>query len=252
MTKKIVLAILLLVSFGPHSCLRQGDVGAAPISAFPESMGAKVVVHLDVNDVNDSPKLVEWGKTAKTLIEEWHQRTANLIPTKGFNPPTEVWLKIRKSNRGVAGTSGGHITVSSGWIEKHPEDLGCVHHELVHVIQDYKERRVPGWVTEGIADYLRWGIYDGKPLDWFPFSDKPQGYKDSYRVTGGFFLWLESDVCPGIVNKLNTAIRKRSYADETWFEKQTGRTIDSLWADYIKDRKKSEPGQVETKQDIKN
>jgi hypothetical protein len=219
MTKNLALAILLIVSIG-------------------SAANAKVVVYLDVNDVNDMPKLVEWGKTAKDLIEQWHQRTANLIPTRGFDAPTEVRLRIRKSDRGIAGTSGGRITVSSGWIEKHPEDIGCVYHELVHVIQNYRGAG-PGWLVEGIADYLRWAIYEGKPQDWFPFTDKPQGYKDSYRVAGGFFLWLETDVCPGIVNKLNTALRRRTYTDEAWFEKETGHKIDALWADYTKDRKKT-------------
>ena len=232
MNKRFVLSALLLVSFG-------------------SIVNAKVVVHLDVNDVNDSPKLVEWGKTAKSLIEQWHQRIANLIPTKGFEVPTEVSLKIRKSSRGIGGTSGGHITVSSGWIEKHPEDIGLVFHELVHVMQDYKGGG-SGWLVEGIADYLRWAIYEGKSQDWFPVSEKPQGYKDSYQVAGGFFLWLETDAYPGIVNKLNTAIRKHSYTDESWFEKATGRNLDDLWADYIKDRKKPKPGQVETKQNVKN
>ena len=199
---------------------------------------ANVTVHLDVNDVNDSAMLVEWGQNAQTLIEQWYQRTANLIPTKGFEVPTEVWLRIRKTNRGVASASGGRISVSSGWIESHPEDIGCVHHEMVHVIQNYGRRRIPGWVTEGIADYLRWAIYEGKPLDWFPVSDKPNGYRDSYRITGGFFLWLESEPAPGIVNKLNTAARRGTFTDETWFESQTGRTIESLWADYLKDRKR--------------
>jgi hypothetical protein len=206
--------------------------------ALGVSVHANVTVHLDVSDVNDSPMLVEWGQNAKTLIEQWYQRTANLIPTKGFEVPTEVWLRIRKSNRGVAGTSGGRISVSSGWIESHPEDIGCVHHEMVHVIQSYGRRRVPGWITEGIADYLRWAIYEGKPQAWFPVSDKPNGYRDSYRVTGGFYLWLESEPAPGIVNKLNTAARRGTFTDETWFEKETGRTIESLWADYLKDRKK--------------
>jgi len=252
MTKKLVLTILFLVPFGPHSCLRQEDVGAAPVSApTSRGMGVKVVVNLDVNDVNDSPRLVEWGKTAKVLIEEWHHRIANLIPTKGFEVPTEVSLKIRKSSRGIGGTSGGRITVSSGWIEKHPDDIGLVFHELVHVIQDYKGSG-SGWVTEGIADYLRWAIYEGKDQNWFPVSEKPQGYKDSYQVAGGFFLWLETDACPGIVNKLNTAIRRGTYKDETFFKEVSGHTIDSLWADYIKDRKKPELGQVETKQDEKN
>ena len=215
MTKNLVLAMLLFVSLGPAA-------------------DATVVVHLDVSEV---PELADWGNKAKQLIEEWHQRTANLIPTKGFDVPTEVWLKIRRSNRGIAGTSGARITVSSGWIKKHPEDIGCVYHELVHVIQNYR-RRVSGWLTEGIADYLRWAIYEGKSQDWFPFRDKPQGYRDSYRVAAGFFLWLESDCCPGIVNKLNTALRKRTYKGESFFKEETGHTIDELWADYVKDRKK--------------
>lgn len=217
MIKNLVLAILFLISFGPAG-------------------NAQVIVHLDVNDVNDVPMLVDWGNQAKELIEQWHQRIANLIPTKGFDVPTEVWLRIRKSNRGVAATSGGRISVSSGWIEGHPEDIGCVHHELVHVIQNYGGRRVPGWITEGIADYLRWAIYEGKPQDWFPLTDRHKGYEASYRVTGGFFLWLESDPAPGIVNKLNTAVRKGAYADESWFEQQTGQKIDELWADYVKYR----------------
>jgi hypothetical protein len=118
------------------------------------------------------------------------------------------------------------------------EDIGCVYHELVHVIQNYG-LRVSGWLTEGIADYLRWAIYEGKSQDWFPFTDKPQGYRDSYQVAGGFFLWLESDRCPGVVNKLNTALRKRTYKDESFFKEETGRTIDELWADYVKGRKKT-------------
>jgi len=217
MTKNLVLAVLLVVSF-----------------AF--AANAKVIVHLDVSDVNDVPKLVEWGNQAKELIEQWHQRIANLIPTKGFDAPAEVWLRIRKSDRGIAGTSGGRITVSSGWIEKHPEDIGLVFHELVHVIQDYKGGG-PGWLVEGIADYLRWAIYEGRSQDWFPLTDKAQGYKESYRVAGGFFLWLESDRCPGIVNKLNAGLRKRTYKDEALFKQEAGSTIDELWDGYVKEMK---------------
>jgi hypothetical protein len=58
----------------------------------------------------------------------------------------------------------------------------------------------------------------------------------AYRVTGGFFLWLESDRCPGIVNKLNTAVRKGAFTNETWFEQQAGDKLDTLWTDYVKER----------------
>lgn len=193
-----------------------------------------VTVHLDVSE---KPELADWGNQAKELIEQWYQRTANLLPTEGFTEPTEIWLKIKDSDEGVAWTSGVRIVVASGWIEKHPEDIGCVHHELVHALQRYPWRRVPGWVFEGIADYLRWAIYEGKPLSWFPYRDKPKGYEGSYQITGGFFLWLESGPCPGIVKKLNTAIRRNTYKDAGFFEKETGRPIDQLWADYVKVRK---------------
>ena len=62
-------------------------------------------------------------------------------------------------------------------------------------------------------------------------------YKESYRVASGFFLWLESDRCPGIVNKLNAAVRKRTYKDEAFFKQEAGSTIDELWEDYVKEMK---------------
>ena len=32
-------------------------------------------------------------------------------------------------------------------------------HELVHVVQQYR-RRPPGWLVEGIPDYIRWYLYE--------------------------------------------------------------------------------------------
>ncbi len=197
---------------------------------------AAVTVHLDVSE---TPELAEWGKQAKELVEQWYQRTVNLMPTEGFLAPSEIKLKIKKADGGVAWTVGPNITVASSWAEKHPEDIGCVYHEMVHVIQSYKgytSAKAPGWLVEGIADYMRWAIYEGKPQKWFPPVNKPQGYKTGYQVTGGFLLWLESGQCPGIVKKLNTAIRKGTYEDEL-FEKEAGKPLDALWVDYLKARK---------------
>lgn len=196
---------------------------------------AEVVVTVDVSE---APELEAWGQQAKTLIEEWYQRTINLLPSKGAVIPQEITFKIQKTDKGVAWASGSVIVVASHWIESHPEDIGCVYHELVHVVQNYQQR-YPGWIVEGIADYLRWAIYEGKPLSWFPFSEKPRGYTDSYRVTGGFFLWLESDVSPGIVKKLNKALRDKTYTDESFFTNETTKTLDTLWGEYLKERTQS-------------
>ena len=177
------------------------------------------------------PHLQMWGEDARALLLRWYPRIDNLLATKGFKPSRSVKLTIRKSDEGVAGTSGNSIVVSSHWIEKHPEDVGLAVHELVHVIQAYPNGQ-PGWVTEGIADYIRWAIYEGKPQSWFPRPQKPQGYKDTYRVAAGFLLWLESDRAPGIVKKLNTAMRHGAYSDEL-FADETGQSLDALWDTYV-------------------
>jgi len=188
---------------------------------------ATVKVHLDTSEV---PHLKAWGEKAKQLTIEWYPRMRNLIPSEGFEPPTEVSLKIKKTDKGVGSTSGTKITISSHWIEKKPTDFGLVFHELVHVIQRYPSGK-PWWVTEGIADYLRWGIYEAKPQSWFPRPKDKTSYKKGYQVTGGFFLWLETTTSPGIVNKLNAAMRKKEYSDEI-FKKETGKSLEELWILY--------------------
>jgi hypothetical protein len=194
-----------------------------------------VTVKLDVEQVKDNPKLVEIANQAKALIEEWHPRLVNMMPTPGFEVPSEIDLIFIKSDKGIAWASGSRITVASDWIEKRPHDIGLVFHELIHVHQRYA-RRVPSWVLEGYADYMRWGIYEGKPLSWFSLNEKKDGYLSSYQVTAGFFLWLESDRYPGIMSKLNTAGRRGEYKD-SFFEEQTGASLESLWADYVAARK---------------
>lgn len=178
------------------------------------------------------PELEDWAKSTQKELIAWYPRVVNLLPTNGVRPNRHFSLHIKKSDEGVGYTSGGRITVMSGWIEKHPEDVGLAIHEMVHVIQGYPSPE-PVWVTEGIADYIRWGIYEGKPLAAYPRPREPQGYKRAYQVTAGFFLWLEGGPAPGIVNRLNTAMRKREYSDEI-FKEVSGKTLDELWDEYVK------------------
>jgi hypothetical protein len=190
-----------------------------------------VVVTLDVSEAPGSKK---WAEEARRLMIEWHPRIANLLPSRGFEPPRTITLKMSSTYKGVAATSGEAITVSSRWIEEHPEDVGVVIHELVHVIQAYPKNDAP-WLTEGIADYVRWAIYEGKPQEWFPRPREKQGYKKGYRDAAGFLLWLERDRAPGIVNRLNRALRGGTYSDEI-FQKAAGLPLAELWNLYVNDK----------------
>lgn len=205
------------------------------LSPAIQAVDSRVTVRVDCSQ---APELRVWCDRAKVELTAWHPRIRNLLATEGFTPPGEIVLKVRKSDKGVGGTSGATITVSSGWVSKHPEDVGMLIHELTHVIQRYPSPR-PSWVTEGIADYVRWAIYEGKPLAWFPAPQKPSGYTSGYRGTAGFLLWLESGPSPGIVRRLNNAMRNQEYNDRI-FEKLEGRPLRNLWKQYLEARKKSQ------------
>lgn len=187
-------------------------------------------------DISETPEHIAWANRAQKLMVEWHPKISALLESPDFTPPHQLSLKIEKSDKGVAYCAGTSIVVSSHWIEKHPGDIGLAVHELVHVIQRYPNPN-PIWITEGIADYIRFAVFEKMPLNKFPVSNKPDAYKGGYRVAAGFLLWLESEKSPGIVKKLNAAMRKKIYTD-AMFKEITGLQISDAWKAYVKARSK--------------
>ncbi len=188
-----------------------------------------VSVNLNVSQV---PKLEDWGIQAKNLITIWSPRIARILDVGDY--PHNIDLTIQKSDEGIAYADSNAITVSSHWIEKYPEDIGLIVHEAVHVVQLYPEFE-PGWVTEGIADYIRWHSYEKKPLDWFPIGEEEKGYEAAYRITGGFFLWITNYKNEDFIKILNTAMKNGVY-EQTLFFQNTGKDLDALWQEYIQYR----------------
>jgi hypothetical protein len=155
---------------------------------------------------------------------------------KEYNPKTlkDVKFFVDTAYKGVAATSNGVVTFSSSWLTKRPEDIDVVTHEVMHIVQDYGSSVGPGWLTEGIADYVRYrfGI-DNAGAKWTLPELKPEhSYKNSYRITARFFAWMEAKVKPGVIKKVD-ASRDHSYTNDIW-KAQTGKNLDELWAEYIK------------------
>ncbi len=148
--------------------------------------------------------------------------------------PESVGISIEKKLTGVAGTTGNVIHCSSTYFRNNPEDIDVITHEGMHVVQAY-QKGGPGWLTEGLADYARFtfGVNNRKANWSLPEYDATQSYKDAYRVTARFLLWLEQRVKPGITITLDNAMRAGTYRPETWKE-LTGKTVDELWQDYGK------------------
>ena len=153
-----------------------------------------------------------------------------------FNRRTlkRVEFFIDPTYTGVAETGGGIARYNPKWLKSHPEDIDVVTHEVMHIVQDYRQEN-PGWLTEGIADYVRYvyGVNNLKSRWTLPDYKPTQSYTNAYRVTARFLLWVEKHHRKNLVDKLDSALRAGTYRPDLWV-KLTGKTVDELWSEYGK------------------
>ncbi|MCX7799090.1 MAG: basic secretory family protein [Fimbriimonadales bacterium] len=185
----------------------------------------KVTVEIDVNR---SPSSAVWAAQAKALAEEWYPELADLLRQSGWTPPRRVTLRFEPME-GVAGTAGDVIHISEDWIRRRPDDWGMVIHELVHVVQAYR-KPVPGWITEGIADGIRYGKFEPQ-RDSALHDPERSPYRDGYWSAGAFLTYLERLYDRRLFTRLNEVARRGEYSPEFW-RRYGGRTLEQLWDEY--------------------
>ncbi|MGV3614001.1 MAG: basic secretory protein-like protein [Fimbriimonas sp.] len=184
-----------------------------------------------VIDVTDAPHTKAWAEKAKALVEAWYPTVTSLLATESYKPPKTIKLTFKKEISAPAWAANGEITINGKWITEHPDDLGMVIHELTHIVQSYSWNRTPGWLTEGIADYVRWWRYE-------PEAPRPKvdpvkaSYKDAYRTTAAFLAWSSRKYDMRLVPALDRAIRERR-DPLAEFSRLTGKDVDALWAEYV-------------------
>lgn len=174
-------------------------------------------------------------KLKSRLIETFFEVYPRLATHYNANTMGHVKFRVDTAYKGVAAASGGQVVFSSAWMQKHPEDIDVVTHEVMHLVQNYGNTNGPGWLTEGIADYARYKFgVDNAGANWALGKYKDgQSYTNSYRITAGFLNWLEVYKHAGIVKKLDHQMRAHTYTAEIW-KNLTGKTVDELWAEYAK------------------
>ena len=154
---------------------------------------------------------------------------------KAYNKNTakEVVFFIDTAYHGVAATGDDRVVFSSAYMTKHPNDIDVVTHEVMHIAQAYGESSGPGWLTEGIADYVRneFGVANEAAKWRFPEFKPTQNYDNAYRTTARFLYWIETKVKKGTVKKLDGLMRDHTYTDAAW-AKLTGKSVDELWKAY--------------------
>ncbi len=196
-------------------------------------------------DTAGAPELATWVDTKlKPLVEEWYPKLGELLASPAFTPPDEVrfrFLPNEKMRGTPAWTAGREISLNREWIARNLEGeaLGCVVHEMVHVVQAYRggrgRRHAPGWVQEGLADYVRWFLYEPeKHAARANFRDARTRYDNSYRVTANFFDWVErrhGNPKDPIYRQLNRFAREGRYSDDFW-PRVAGKDLAALDAEW--------------------
>jgi acetyl esterase/lipase len=188
---------------------------------------------------DEAPDLKEWGEKAKALCEEWYPRLLKEYPSEGFKPRESLTIVFEKTMKVPATTGGGKMSVNAEYVRSHPGDVGMVIHELFHVVQSYPRQKADmGWLTEGIADYVRFWEFEPQTHQR-QINKEKASYRNSYRVTAAFLGWVESKT-PGSVAKLNAQLRKGG-RDETVFKDVVGTDVDELWKGFVEAGAPSEP-----------
>lgn len=194
-----------------------------------------------------APDLTEWAeKELAPVALEWYPKIVKMLPSDGYEAPKQVTITFKANMGGTpAATSGGRIGCNIGWFRRNlkGEAKGSVVHEMVHVVQQYgrarrtnaNATRSPGWLVEGIADYLRWFKYEpqsrGAEISRRGLANA--SYDRSYRVTANFLNWASDKYDTNLVASLNAAAREGRYEEGLW-EKRTGHKLQDLGDEWKK------------------
>lgn len=224
--RSLLLLVLSCALVLPALAEAKPDTSAAP---DPAAAAAEKVETITIGDgpvtftvdTTQAPDLDPWAKEYLIpVIKEWYPKIVEMLPGKEFKAPESFRIKFDTSYKGVAATMGTLVVCDPTWYRKElkREALGSIVHELVHVVQQYGRQRVPGWLTEGVADYIRWYLYEpeSKGCEIKPENADRVRHNQSYRVSANFLNWVVATHDKELIGELNAALREGRYAPDFW------------------------------------
>lgn len=217
-----------------------------PVLISSEAEGGKFQFTIDATD---APDLKDWSqKDLMPLVQQWYPCLVRMLPSEGYQAPTDIIFRFRTDAGDIpAYAIDSVVHLNAQWFlgELDREALGAVVHEMVHLVQNYglandtnsNPTPTPGWLVEGIADYIRWFLYEPQTKGAAIPKDRVSAvnYDSSYRVSGNFLNWVMENYDKEIVRKLNAAAREGRYTGRVWKE-WTGKTVEELgreWKEWL-------------------
>jgi hypothetical protein len=192
-------------------------------------------VEITVN-VTDAPEMQEWTNNVARICERAYPMINEELKSDGFTSARTITIRMKKDYDGVAYASGNSITGSVKFFKDHPDDVGAMVHETAHVVQQYRARNNPGWLVEGVADYVRYFKFE--PQKTRQLDVQRAHYNGSYHTTASFLAYVLDKYDKQAVLKINKVMRDGKYT-EALFEQLTGKTLKELDEEWRASLKKS-------------
>lgn len=128
-------------------CCLTGAANAAQVESYARK-GFTLVFESQDSALNPAVK--------ERFINTFFEVYPKLVKTYNTNSRRKVQFVVDTGYKGVAATSNGRVVFGAKYIKAKPGDIDVITHEVMHIVQDYGRSVGPGWLTEGIADYVRY------------------------------------------------------------------------------------------------
>lgn len=197
----------------------------------------QVNVTVRAGSPDEQTRLSHYGALAKVTVEQAFPKILKILDYQG-RAKTEVQIIVANDLQ----AHDGKIAWTNTWWDPYnvkgdicvpapsanPGDLGMIVHELMHVVQvGYKD--CPGWLVEGIADYVRYYFFD--PPSRRPQPGRNSDCHDSYGTTAAFLDWTAHRYQPNLLRALDLGFRTGQSPDQI-FVRATRHTVDQLNAEW--------------------
>ena len=186
-----------------------------------------------------APELAAWVREELVpAVKEYYPKIVRFLPSKGFSAYKDVSITFKQyKGTSWAIANGNHISCNPAkFLDFKKEGIAKVIHEMTHVVQGGGNwgRTVPVWLSEGIADYVR---YTCQPPKERAPSPRTYHYETGYYGAAYFLYWIAGTYDKDIVPKLTAAGRQGSFGrrginSDKVFKQLTGRTLQELNAEW--------------------
>lgn len=176
-----------------------------------------------------------WTEALRPKLDVWWMAINHTLGAASCTPKTIRLEFFRiKPDKIAAAARGDEVLVNAPYVLANignTDMLRMIAHELVHVAQAYPKGAGPAWLTEGIADYVRYYVL-------FPddpgraFDPGQEDWKEGYSPAAGLLDWAEA-TWPGTVTAVSSAMRKGDRGDAA-FAAATGSPPETLWKAYLR------------------